>query len=441
MSANTPQPLILVGLNEINFDFVAHYTAKGELPNLAALMRSHGVQETLSEDTYERLEPWIQWVSIQTGKTFDEHKVFRLGDIVHTAERQYWEVLEEKGFKVAAVSPMNAANRLSNSSFFIPDAWTETRASGSPRADKLARAVAHVVNRNADQPIEPGQLLTLLTELLRLGGVSEWRALLAAASPSARRWRLAMLLDRLLALEFLDIWRKVRPDFATLFLNAGAHIQHHYMFASSAYSGSAANPSWYLKPGYDPVFEVLQLYDHVVGRVTRAIPQARLVLATGLHQDPHPRVTYYWRLKDHAGFLQKLGLSFRRVLPRMSRDFLVECDSHEQAVAVKAGLDACRSEDGQPLFEGEVKESSVFVSLVYDRDVPAGASFRHPGGVIPNARDLVGFVAIKNGEHNGVGYVIDTAAKAGNTSRIPVASLFDRVLQHFGLGDALPGKT
>ena len=48
------------------------------------------------------------------------------------------------------------------------------------------------------------------------------------------------------------------------------------------------------------MLEAYTLYDRIVGQVERAFPDARLMLATGLHQDPHREVTFYWRLKDHA---------------------------------------------------------------------------------------------------------------------------------------------
>jgi hypothetical protein len=37
-----------------------------------------GITNTESEPEYENLEPWVQWPSVHTGKTYDEHKVFRL---------------------------------------------------------------------------------------------------------------------------------------------------------------------------------------------------------------------------------------------------------------------------------------------------------------------------------------------------------------------------
>ena len=64
----------------------------------------------------------IQWVSVNLGKDFNGHKIFRLGDIInHPEEEQIFEKIEGKGFKVGAISPMNSENRLKNPAYFIPD--------------------------------------------------------------------------------------------------------------------------------------------------------------------------------------------------------------------------------------------------------------------------------------------------------------------------------
>src|SRR5688572_20763032 len=115
--------LLFLELNEVNFDFVQKYVARGGLPNFARLIARHGVTLTSSEQRYEQLEPWIQWVTAHTGRTFAEHGVFRLGDIVNRDIPQIWELLEERGFSVGAISPMNAKHRLRNPAFFVPDPW------------------------------------------------------------------------------------------------------------------------------------------------------------------------------------------------------------------------------------------------------------------------------------------------------------------------------
>ena len=73
-----------------------------------------GILETSSENNYDFLEPWIQWPSVHTGYEFSEHKIFRLGDIVKSDFPQIFEKIENKGFSVGAISPMNARNDLIN---------------------------------------------------------------------------------------------------------------------------------------------------------------------------------------------------------------------------------------------------------------------------------------------------------------------------------------
>jgi hypothetical protein len=71
-----------------------------------------GVRKTAAEVRYEALEPWIHWVSVHSGLSLSEHGIFRLGDIVSSQVPQFFEQVEGASFRVDAISPMNAANRL-----------------------------------------------------------------------------------------------------------------------------------------------------------------------------------------------------------------------------------------------------------------------------------------------------------------------------------------
>ena len=90
--------LILIELNEINFDAVNFYIEKGEsLPGFNKLI-DQGIIATKAEYEYENLEPWVQWPSVHTGKTFKEHRVFRLGDFVNSSHDQFFEQVEKAGY-------------------------------------------------------------------------------------------------------------------------------------------------------------------------------------------------------------------------------------------------------------------------------------------------------------------------------------------------------
>lgn len=419
--------VLLLELNEINFDQVRGYVAQGRLPTLGRLIADHGLSETTSETRYEELEPWIQWVTAHTGLSLAEHGVFRLGDILEHDIDQIWEVLERQGVKVGAISPMNAKNRCCDAAFFVPDPWTRTAVTGSPMLARLYQPISQAVNDNAEGKITPGSAFNLVASMARYARPGSYtgfaRDMMAAAR--GRPWHKAMVLDRLLADVFIRETRATKPGFASLFLNAGAHIQHHYLFSSSTYDGPFTNPRWYVPAGVDPLLEVYGLYDRVVRDVVAAFPDARIMLATGLHQDPHGAVTWDWRIRDHEGFLRQAAIPFDRVEPRMSHDFVVFCADAEQAQRAERRLLAVRSADGRPLFEVDNRGASLFVEFIWSDDIPAGFTYSIDNASYTGLRDLVAFISLKNGQHNAVGYFLDTMTQGGET--FPLTEIPKRV--------------
>jgi hypothetical protein len=439
MTGQAERSLLFLELNEVNFDFVRSYVSRGQLPAFKGLIEKHGFALTESEKVYEQLEPWIQWVTAHTGKSFAEHGVFRLGDIVNHDHDQIWECLEKHGLRVGAVSPMNAKNRLHKPAFFVPDPWTHTPVDGSNTLKGLYAAIAQAVNDNAQSRVSGRSLLNLLRGWLRYAAPKHWPVYLNyAATARGHSWRKAMFLDLLLADVFFHETRVTRPHFATLFLNAAAHIQHHYLFCSSVYSGPLRNPEWYVKPGQDPVLEVYRLYDRLIARALRLFPRARLMVGTGLHQNPHSAVTFYWRLKSHAEFLRQLGVDFRSVAPRMSRDFLVSCGSADSAQRAEQLLRSAVADDGRPLFEVDNRGSDLFVMFVYPGDILDGAGCRVGDRRIPDLKSQVAFVALKNGEHDGLGYLLDTGKRLDPQAKpMPLASVPELIIDYL-LGGTNP---
>jgi len=423
-------PLILVELNEVNFEFVEHYARRGQLPAFERLMGAHGYARTRSEEAYEQIEPWIQWVTVHTGKPYAEHKVFRLGDGARAGIAQIWEQLEKKGLKVGAFSPMNAGNALAQAAFFVPDPWTRTDVSAPPLMRAAYQAICQAVGDNAAGRITPGSALRLLAGLLAYSRTRYWPRYLADAVGGLRsHWPRAVFLDRFLADCFFDLWRRTRPDFASVFFNGAAHIQHHYLFNSAAYRGPYRNPPWYLSAGVDPVLEIYRLYDRVLADCLALEPRPRLMLATGLHQDPVDEPVFYWRLRDHAAFLKAVGCGFTGVEALMSRDFVVTCADRAQAAATAARLASARAADGLPLFEVDNRGATLFVTLAYAREVKAGLAAHFDGASIENLAREVVFVAIKNGHHNGIGYFLDSGAQlAPGAEPIPLTELWQRMV-------------
>jgi hypothetical protein len=435
-NANMALQVLVLELNEVNFEAVERYAAEGLMPNFRGFFEKHGSVQTTSEQNYDELEPWIQWVTAHTGLPLAEHGVFRLGDIVKTDLEQIWERLADHGVSVGAISPMNAKCRGDKWDFFVPDPWTRTGIVAEPVVKRMYDAIAQVVNDNAQERISPTSLIHLGIGSL-LNAIPAHYSAYASYLLSARGqpWFKAIL-DQLLADLFIRSVAKHQTQFATLFLNAAAHIQHHYMFSSSVYAGEMRNPDWYVAAGKDPLRDVYAAYDRILGNVIQRFPNARIMLATGLHQDPHPEVTYYWRLKDHAAFLVKIGVECERVEPRMSRDFVIFCRDEAHGAQVAKILEAARANNGKAIFEVDNRGADLFVMLSYPDDVHALEHIVVNGKVILDFQKDVAFVAIKNGRHNGIGYFADSGADRGTLPKqFPLQEMPYRILDAFGLGD------
>ena len=400
---------ILFGLNEINFSFINYYISKGLLPNFKKLFEIQPPIETVSEKEYKLLEPWVQWVTIHTGKNFDEHQVFRLGDIVNNPElTQIFEELETEGLSVGAISPFNAENRLNNPVFFIPDPWTKTNPSGNWILKTLYQAIHQSVNDNAKSKLTIKSMISFGLGILLYVPISRWFHYIKTVLKSKKSGVKAVILDSFLADIHLTLWKKHKPDFSTLFLNSGAHIQHHYLFNSLAYQGDLKNPVWYCQKNFDPLIQILSEYDYQIGKLLK-FKDVKLIIATGLHQQPHEHLTFYWRIKDHVKFSEMIGVkNFSEISPRMSRDYLMKFKNENDALNAENLLNSFfASKDDIKIFKVDNRGKSLFVELVYPNDIGDYDSIysKETKFKLEKFKSYIAFVAIKNGEHNGTGYV------------------------------------
>ena len=87
--AKINKKLIFIQFNEINFKLLTKYTEKYNFVNLKKILKLNSIN-TNSEKKYELLEPWIQWLTIYTGKSADDHKIFRLGDVKFKKYKTYF---------------------------------------------------------------------------------------------------------------------------------------------------------------------------------------------------------------------------------------------------------------------------------------------------------------------------------------------------------------
>jgi len=432
----TKKTLIIIELNEVNFDAVGFYIDKGvSFPGFQEVLGA-GLVITKAEPEYQSLEPWIQWPSVHTGKTYAEHGVFRLGDFVNSSSEQFFEQVEKVGFSVGAISPMNASNMLHKPAYFIPDPWTQTPCDNSFLSNSITEAIVQAVNDNSQSKLTLKTIFNLSLAFVAL--VNPFRYIpmaIYALKSFGKPWRKALFLDMLLYEVHKTLFKRKSPNFSTLFLNAGAHIQHHYFFNSPFVdSPELQNPSWYIGKDDDPFLEMVRVYDRMLLDLL-SLPNTELMIVTGLSQKPYEKLKFYYRLKDHRTFLEVLGIDFKDVIPRMTRDFLVSFDSIDQASWAEKQLSGILVDNEVKLFEEiDNRGQDIFVVLTYPSEITKDTMITALGKQ-RSLLDLVTFVAIKNGEHQskGFAYFSDGISKYAPPQDSHVSKIHDTVLDFFAV--------
>ncbi len=396
--------LILIELNEINFDILKKYSIsknfkffnKDLLDNLTT---------TSSESVYENLEPWIQWVSIHTGLSASEHKIFRLGDINNSNLKQIFEIVEAKGYQVSAICPMNTKNNLKKSKYFIPDPWTQTLKPKNFFQKIIYNSLSEAVNDNSKNKLSiKNKIIIFFLSIYFFKGKSLFTFAKYFLKSIRLKWYRAIIFDYLLHKIHISYLKKFKIDFSTIFFNAGAHIQHHYFHNSKIIEGKIdKNPSWYVDEKHDPILDVYSFYDEILSDYLKS--DHSILIATGLTQNPFIEKEYYYRLKDHQSFIKNLKINFKSIFPRMSRDFLITFFNQEDCVKASEIFKYINEINKIKFFDYEIRQNSIFVIFCYNKKIDKNSEMKIEKNNFINLNNSVNFVALKNGDHDQKGYL------------------------------------
>lgn len=404
--------LIFVQLNEINFELVNKYietSDKKKFKNLRYLINFFKKFETYAENKYENLEPWIQWVSVYLGEDYKNHKIFRLGDTVnYPNKKQIFKKIEEKGFKVGVVSSMNSINDLKNPSYFIPDPWTDTTSDSSGFSKRVSLLLKQSVNDNSSGKLSFQSIMYIFEIIFKTFDFKKTSFLFSLIFSSlVKPWKKSLVLDYLIHNLHLYFLKKKSVDFSSVFFNAGAHIQHHYYFNSKHIENYSKNPNWYISSNFDPIEDMLKIYDKIIGDyIELSKKDIPILIATGLRQIPYDNIKFYYRLRNHRNFLKKIGIKYFKVLPRMTRDFEIQFKTNKDLMIAKEIIqDVISKKNNMKIFnEIETRNKSLFITLTYPIEIKKEDILVINNDLELNFSKEVIFVAIKNGKHDTRGY-------------------------------------
>ena len=377
------------------------------------------------------LEAWIQWHSIHTGFSAEDHGIFRLGDVIHSSKKQIFEELEEKKLKIGSISAMNSSNNLKNPSYFIPDPWTDTKSDSSFFSKIITQVLKDTVNNNSSgnfKIINYFYLLIIFFKFVRVNKYSYFISLFLKSFFG--KWRKALFLDLLIHEIHLSLFKSKKPNLSCVFFNAGAHIQHHYLFNSLANKSLIKNPEKILKKSADPFKETLMVYDRILNDY---INLKNIVIVTGLTQKIIIKPSYYYRLINHVKFLEKININFLKVDPRMSRDFLIHFKNNLDRDFAFDNLKEIKL-NGESFFGiMQKRNNSIFVSLTYGKEIKDNDRINFKDKII-KINEEVTFVALKNGEHDQRGFLYargEISKQFENINEIKITEIKSKIEKFF----------
>lgn len=268
----------------------------------------------------------------------------------------------------------------------LPDPWT-TRVAPFPRElEPFFRFVQQNVleHTNPQVPLRFGDYVSFVSFMIRHGlSARTMRAIarqVLIEQLTGHAWKRAALLDRLLLDAFSSYFRRLEPDFATVFSNSTAHYQH-YHWREMEPELFAVRPSPEETRRYrDTIRFGYVAMDDLLGRILRLIgSDTILVFCTALSQQPCSiyeagggKIGY--RPYQLAGVLDFAGVPSRyTVAPVMSEQFNVFFDS-EGAARYAAERLARVTVHGRPALFIQHLGTQLHLGCSIFHDLPADTS-------------------------------------------------------------------
>ncbi len=457
-TAAKPRQTFVLELNEVNFNVLSDLATAGRLPAFNRLFQTHSAIPTIAQESYAKLEPWIQWVSAHSGLTQAGHGAFNLTDAQHASFDQLWDVLEDAGIGCGIVSPMNARRGRLHKGFYLPDPWSVARDAYPEALAPIDQFVSERVN-NHNISLEKGSSRAAFAEACLELGISPrglarlgWHYLLSRIDPH-RKWRLAAQFDRFVVEATLAMMRQRPVGHVSVFLNSVAHYQHHYWTRHNPQRWAQVAPDLFrqanpldatvLRDEDDPITYGLMAYDRIVARIRRRLPDAQLFVMTALSQVPFDgyeggRGFYLYRPYDHEALAKALDLDALRVVSLMSRDLMLYFKTDAARSRAMARLKACRI-GTEPLFSfTEEPDSRLFVKVAYTFQADDNTLIEHGTEPPLPFAPLFKLITFKTGHHHPEGFLLCPPALAPSRDllvdgRLPVERMFDVLLAAHGI--------
>lgn len=448
--------IVFIEFNELCPRLLQQWMVEGLLPNFKRFHDSSQVLTGVADVEDERfLEPWIQWYSLHTGLSYEQHGVFNLTDGPKAGHTDIWHALLAGGVSVGNCAGMNAPGFAKPGSFYLPDPWCSTEPPYPAELAAYQRVVVTKVqeNSNSGASLSKGQYADFAKFLVQNGlrgstVLAIGQQLLSEVRGGKTSWKCATLLDRLQLDIFLKYWNRTKPDFASFFLNSTAHYQHAYFHF--------LEPEKFHLPADDlddPVHRDAILFgckemDKVLADFFALERHGvTLVLSTALSQQPNEEAgRRYYRPKDADALMARLDLHPSALLPVMAHQYSATFADQVATDAAQTRLAGVQL-GGRTVFGfNDAPANTLFFGCGIGDEVSADA----PLALSPGSNQTVPFSEVfyriphmKTGVHHPDSVLwFKTGVHQVHRDKTSILNLFPTLLDYYGVegvfADGLP---
>ena len=228
--------LLAIHLNEFNLDYLTYGSRKYNTKNLKKILKLSKIKTTTKDKTQNKdLDPWVQGVSINTGRNSKSHKIFNLGQKIPKNQTQIWDLLSKKKNSCGVWGTMNSKFKENNNiKLYFPDPWN-FRDKLFPKKLNYLFLLPKYYSKNY---LNYSKLKIFYLSIIFLYGVIINNSFLflirnfylfskIILTKGLKNYILFFIFD-LISLNIVNKFnQKTKLDFLTVFLNSLAHFQHN----------------------------------------------------------------------------------------------------------------------------------------------------------------------------------------------------------------------
>jgi len=297
------QKLLVVNINEFNYNFLLKQGKIFKCKNIINFFRTFNKSKTFTHDKiqHENLDPWVQEVSINTGKNSKKHKIKNLGEKLNSNIVQIWDLISNK-FTVSVWGSMNSQLRDNkNIKVFFPDPWNFTSKIKPKNLENLFLLPNYYAKNYTN--VKLFNFIKYTFRLIKILFTSSFVVKYFVSnfffyfkniffSKIPLNFKFFIIFDIISLLILLNLEKKNKSDCVFIFLNSIAHFQHNY---------------WDDEKNYKNYFEFLDKLFYVLNK--HLLNYQSAVIYNGFTQKKI-KPEYLLRPYDPESLLLKLKITF-----------------------------------------------------------------------------------------------------------------------------------